>query len=1083
MTKKYNVFLSHSSPDKPTVEQIAQWLQDKAKLSVWLDKWNLIPGEPWQEEIEKALDESECCAVFLGPNGMGPWQNEEMRTALDERVSKQTIRVVPVLLPGAVRPGQETRLPRFLRRLTWVLFQNNWDEEDPLHRLVCGIKGIPPGRDAKKSEADVCPYRGLEVFREKDHDIFFGREAVVQRLMDKLNTSRFLAVLGPSGCGKSSVVQAGLIPHLRDQALVTLFTPREQPIEELAYALRKCYPENNRPPVEQLIHRLKGPEKKLHYIAREALEDTDEKNLVIVIDQFEELFTQTGSMDERKKFILAVLTAVEVAKGPVMAILTMRSDFIGKCAFYPDLNTYVSEHFFQVSPMSQEELRSAIEEPAQLAGIDFETGLVNQILGDIKEAPGELPLLEHALLELYERRIGKKITLQAYDEIGGIEGALVKRAESEFAQLDDEQKEILRKMFVLRLIQPGEGTEDTRRRAAQEELLAVGYNSRVAEDLLVQWTNARLLTIMRDTLQKKNFVDVAHEALIRKWDRLQGWMAEDREESRQIGILRNAAREWKRVDKNQDYLPQGTRLVQMEALLKSHTKDLTDDEKEFVNAGITLREQRVKKEKEKREKELQDAHDLAAARNKAVKRSRAIILVILLSLILSVYFLYKVNEKENIFREKVVKSYWDESQHAREKGEDLKAVHLCAEALSLNSDKQLHQTLMHDMNSYWNPFLLLNIFQHEKAIRGATFNHDGTRILTWSSDDTLRQWDVNTGDEIGEKLVLKGTILGAAFNKDGTLILTWGEDKTARLWDADTGKKTGPILKHDGVVRGATFNHDGKRILTWSADKTARLWRTDTGEQIGSKLMHNGVVLKAKFSQDEKRILTWSSMKIARRWNTKTGKELDPLIEYVGEKEKIKGAAFSDDWTRLLTWFSDHTMRRWDANSNIAIEPIMEHKGAVRGGTFNSDGTRILTWSDDKTARLWDAYTGTQIGSNLVHKEPIRGATFNCNETRILTWSDDKTARLWAVDMNIGKLDISVDWDFPIEKIELQVKALTGTTFDFEKKQINFIDVRKWRKLYKEYMDAAKGHNKNCRYPDANVFYKLFPEASARENK
>jgi len=134
MAKKYNAFLSHNSQDKPIVEHIAQWLEDEANLSVWLDKWNLIPGEPWQEEIEIALDDSQCCVVFLGPDGMGGWQNEEMRLALGERVGK-TLRVVPVLLPGAKREEKESKLPGFLRRLTWVVFQENWQEEDALKRL------------------------------------------------------------------------------------------------------------------------------------------------------------------------------------------------------------------------------------------------------------------------------------------------------------------------------------------------------------------------------------------------------------------------------------------------------------------------------------------------------------------------------------------------------------------------------------------------------------------------------------------------------------------------------------------------------------------------------------------------------------------------------------------------------------------------------------------------------------------------------------------------------------------------------------------------------------------------------------
>jgi hypothetical protein len=181
MAKKYNAFLSHNSQDKPIVEQIAQWLEDESNLSVWLDKWNLVPGEPWQEEIEIALDDSQCCVVFLGPNGMGSWQNEEMRLALEKRVSNKTIRVVPVLLPGAKREEKESKLPGFLRRLTWVEFSSDWQEPETLRRLVCGIKGIAPGREAQElvaddTHSDECPFRGLEVFREQDRHFFFGRD-------------------------------------------------------------------------------------------------------------------------------------------------------------------------------------------------------------------------------------------------------------------------------------------------------------------------------------------------------------------------------------------------------------------------------------------------------------------------------------------------------------------------------------------------------------------------------------------------------------------------------------------------------------------------------------------------------------------------------------------------------------------------------------------------------------------------------------------------------------------------------------------------------------------------------------------
>ena len=273
--KRYDAFLSHNSQDKPAVEEIAHRLRDQG-ITVWLDTWNLIPGETWQEDIEEALDESHCCVVFLGPNGIGSWQNEEIRAALDERVSHKGLRVVPVLLPGARRPEKESKIPKFLRRLTWIQYSRSIRDEEAQHRLVCGIKGIAPGPGTSLATTDVCPFRGLEVFREEDARFFFGRESAVQKLADHLTRHRFLVVIGPSGSGKSSVVQAGLLPELkkayppadgargRDTSLcISLFTPKARPLEELASVLRGLQAEaGNAENVEDIITRLSKNEKR-----------------------------------------------------------------------------------------------------------------------------------------------------------------------------------------------------------------------------------------------------------------------------------------------------------------------------------------------------------------------------------------------------------------------------------------------------------------------------------------------------------------------------------------------------------------------------------------------------------------------------------------------------------------------------------------------------------------------------------------------------------------------------------------------------------------------------------------------------
>lgn len=333
--------------------------------------------------------------------------------------------------------------------------------------------------------------------------------------MPRLRDTRFLAVVGPSGVGKSSIVQAGLIPRLREGSLVALFTPRMNPIEELAFALYMgCVRESVtiETPVETWVKRLGDSPDALHFIAREGLErlkHTGKKGWVLVVDQFEELFTQTRSEEERRGFIAMLLKAVEKEDGPVTVIVTMRSDFLGKCAYYPDLNVYVTDHLEQIGPMDREELRSALEGPARAVGLEFEEGLVDRVLQDAGGGAGELPLVEHALLELFEHKKDRCLTMAAYTAVGGIAGALTQRAEGEFGKLGDKEKEILRDMFVMRLVQPGEGTEDTRRRAVKEELLAVGGNREAAEAILKKWTDARLLTVMHDPVRRQDMVDAA----------------------------------------------------------------------------------------------------------------------------------------------------------------------------------------------------------------------------------------------------------------------------------------------------------------------------------------------------------------------------------------------------------------------------------------------------------------------------------------------------------------------------------------------------------------------------------------------
>jgi WD40 repeat protein len=1002
--KKYDAFLSHNSQDKPAVEQIARWLRDEAKLTVWLDDWNLMPGDSWQKEMQNAIDQSRCCVVFLGPNGIGNWQDEEICGAINKRVAHKSIRIVPVLLPTVHRSEKESEFPMFLQNLLWVKFRNNVNEEDALKRLVCGIKGEEPGHADKNRWVNICPFRGLEIFREQDEPFFCGRDHLIQQLLDYLERHRLLAVIGPSGSGKSSIIQAGLIPALKNSYInnkgdsdiilpvsIATFTPKEHPLEELAFAIQRLGDTAMHLPAEALIKRLEEHEKSLHYIAREISKGADDRLILLVIDQFEELFTQTVNDNERKQFLALIVAAVEATNSPLKLkiILTMRSDFLGKCALYHNFNSFVIDNLKQIGPLEQKDLQLAIEIPADRAGLEFEVGLVSRILKDSGGAPGELPLIEHALLELYERRNGNQLTQKAYEEIGGIEGALTKRAEAEFIQMSPQKQEILRKMFVLRLIQPGEGTEDTRRRATKEELLATGGDAELAGQIIQRWTDARLLSTATDAQRKTEIIDVAHEALIRKWPRVQEWLKDERQNTRFIGQLRQTAGDWRQNDKSPDYLFRGAMLVKAEEFIKQYAGDLTETEREFIQAGISLRE-------EQQQQALIADKELAAARENSNKRLRVIAIIVITGLLAVSFLSFGLNSALKKSHSQLVNNYWENGRQAGASGNSLLALDFMAIAIKEAREKDLASAVAQDVVAWLPQWRVTKVFAHSAKVIGAIFSKDERRILSWSEDNTARLWDAYTGRQIGSNLKHDGSVLGAVFSKDETRILTWSSDKTARLWDASTGRQIGPSLTHRGFVFGAVFSKDETRILTWSRD--ARLWDASTGRRIGLSFTHKDYVYGAVFSKDETRILTWSADHTARLWDASTGRQIGPSLTHSGS---VEGAVFSKDERRILTWSLDNTARLWDASTGRQIGPSLTHGGVVRGAVFSRDETKILTWSEDNTARLWDASTGKQVGPSLSHEGFVNGAVFSKDERRISTWSDDNTARLW--DASTGR--------------------------------------------------------------------------------
>lgn len=651
-----------------------------------------------KEVIKTQLSEANRCLVIASGGKHQPWSNLFFSKMLDERVERGDLNVITAVFDLEHRPDQETLLPRVLRNRFWVQIDPE-NESCFANLLIDGEDTLTQG-----DRQGVCPYQGLAVFGEKDSHFFFGREALIQRLLNHLSTVPILVVLGPSGSGKSSAVQAGLLPIFRNKGhQISLLTPGPRPLHELAYALLE--EAEGLVDLELVVDQMRSSKTALHQILNK---QTGQQPFMLVIDQFEELFTLVEDQNEADQFVANLLYAFEQQERPFFLILTMRSDFVGRCSRYEDLNYYVSERMVQVGSMNRTELQQTILAPARLAGLQFEEGLIERILDDVQGTAAELPLLEHALLELYNKRRGFILTNKAYQTIGGIEGSLARRAEQEFTKLDLEEQKTIRKFFTLCLVHPGEGAEDTRRRADKNELLAVGNNDATTEKLIDQWVQARLLTIHLDKSRERVTIDIAHEAIIRRWDRISMWMNEDRETARVFNTFRQLAGAWLAADCDEDHLPVGGQLARFIELGDKQIKHFNQVENDFLTAAVQAKHLRDHQAEEQLKKDLKQSKTLAF-------RARLITGLATIMLIIIAAFLWITNEKEKQVSYDLAMELIDKSHLTLERGRHAESLRYTQQALEILPKKHDATSIMwhQDMISNRTPPI------HKLMLRGS----------------------------------------------------------------------------------------------------------------------------------------------------------------------------------------------------------------------------------------------------------------------------------------------------------------------------------------------------------------------------
>ena len=842
----------------------------------------------------------------------------------------------------------------------------------------------------------VPPYKGLLFFDQADSHLFFGRETLTAHLTDRVTdlasdaSSRFLAIVGASGSGKSSLMRAGLAVALQNAGWeIHTFTPTTNPLKTLAENYNSTRARNR-------------------------------KHHLILVDQFEETFTLCRDENERAAFIERLLAIGRDKLLNTTVVIALRADFYSHCAEYPLLREAVAAEQEYIGQMTNAELRRAIEEPAKRSGWEFESGLVDILLNDIgadgtgHPEPGALPLLSHALLATWERRRGRTLTLDGYRASGGVRGAIAETAESVFTdQLNRSQQELARAIF-LRLTELGEGTEDTRRRAALNELTRQSEEATQLRMVLNTLAEARLITLNEDS------AEVAHEALIREWERLHEWLTQDREGLRLHRHLTDSAHEWEARGHDTAELYRGARLAQMTEWVSTHEEQLNGTERAFISASIEFEQHEQNEREAQQQRELKAAQKLAETEHRSAKqlRRRALFLVGALALAvlaaLSAGLFAKTAQTAN--KQAVADYNQSEAQRLAVEANNIKLTNGDANLVALLAIQSLNtqytpsgDAVLTSLSNLQAPPLELK--GHSADIWNADFSPDGKYLVTSSSDKTARLWDLVTGKTI--RIFSDGVngLEWVAFSPDGKYIVTAdGSGDSARLWDVASGQTIRVFSGHTDSVYAAVFSPDGKLIVTVSGDKTARIWDVATGNTLHILTGHTDWAIRTAFSPDGKYVVTAGADRTARLWDVSTGSQVQ-IFSVAGDIEFTECVAFSPDGKYIATGNTDkegHTMARlWDVASGQIVHELSGQQGLVLGVSFSPDGRFLLTTAEDRTARLWDISTGQTLRIFSGHHNAVQTATFSPDGTLVATASNDGVARVWNLQTFPGGVQFS----------------------------------------------------------------------------
>jgi WD40 repeat protein len=845
------------------------------------------------------------------------------------------------------------------------------------------------------------PYLGLATFSVKDANLFFGREKETENFLNRLRIQSLLAVVGPSGAGKSSFIQAGVIAGLSENWQVVTVRPGITPLSTLSTKLSKIVVLDNLK--ESLEKDIDALGKALREFAT-----SQNKPVLIVVDQFEEIFTLCLNKEEQRLYVEALVSATRSEEDPVRVVLTMRDDFLVRAKELSGLKHRLTQGLEILTTPASEELLKILILPARRAGYEFEDKeLPQEIVESLSGQTSALPLLAFTAAKLWEQRDKqfKQLRRRSYEAMGGVAGALAKHAEEMLEKMTIGEQTLVREAF--RHLVTSEGM---RAFLTRQELLQLLGKSDEAETVVEKLISTRLL-VTAEGEKGVDRIEIIHETLLTAWPRLVKWRQEDQESSRLRDQLRSAARQWQERGKPRGLLWRDEALAEYQIWRAHHKSRLTELEEEFATASIA-----------------------EANRSQRIKQMVVAAIVIILIISSAVMFYQRQQTKEQLMQ--TLKLYEEQGRQEMLKGNlDGAAIYL-SEAYNKGANSQTLRYMLRVALAKAENRPPLTLASHKEAVTMAIFSPDDALVATVSKDKTAKIWQATDGKEL---FTLKGhedTIVSCDFSRDGSLLVTASLDKTAKIWKVSDASLVATLSGHTDGIEKAIFSPDGKQVVTISYDKTAKLWESNTGKLISTLEGHSGAITAVGYSKDGKRVATASSDRTAKIWDSATGKlestltghqtvvlcldfspngtmlatgSIDktakvwqvasgnPLYTLSGHQTSITDVKFSADGQELLTTSSDTTARLWDAKTGSLLHVLDGHKGDITKGGFSPDGKLIITSSFDKSLRIWDRETGKFLFALTDHENALNSGIFSSKGDRILTASEDKKARIWPL--------------------------------------------------------------------------------------